>query len=187
MLELAPSITLLHSEKEHVNARKEFLVEGYLITKLNEGPNKFQVTINCNHSFFLNCLKYLISITPYPFITFIGEFSKLKQLDGEYYSDQILEVINNNQDFIRDCTNLEMAFDYLDETQAFQLYVSDCKFFEVFTDDLSFIMHLENEFNIQHVEKMVIISEFPRTMTSMPSDEVNANIHKITDTLLKND
>ncbi len=183
MLQTPPSITMLLSEDENVNARKKYLVQGYLISELTDGPNKYRVSINCDHSQFIDCLKHLIKIVPERFIAFIGDFSNLEQLEDDYMVVDIINIIDQNENFIKNCTNIQMAFDYLDETTAFQLYVSDCKFFEVFTDNLEFLKNLETSFQLKRLDDMAILTEFPRTMTASTSDVVSDEIQSMINTL----
>lgn len=187
MLIIPPSITIIQSDDENVNinanARKNHLIQGYMISELTEGPNKYRVTINCNHSLFIECMKFLIGIVPERFLILIGEYSKLEQLDGDYRTDDMLNIIDQNETFLKDCTNIEMAFDYLDAETAFQVYISDCKFFEVFTDNLDFLKTFNDKFNINEVNDLAILTEFPRTMTSQMSSDVKKEIQNITNTL----
>ena len=154
-----------------------------MISELTDGPNKYRVTINCDHSLFIECMKFLIRVVPERFLILIGEFGKIEQLDGEYNTDDMLNIIDQNEAFLKDCTNIEMAFDYLDTGTAFQVYISDCKFFEVFTDNLEFLKTFEDNFNIREVNDLAILTEFPRTMTSQISTDVKKEIQNITNTL----
>ena len=166
-----------------VTARKKHLIQGFMITELTEEPNRYRVTINCDHSLFIECMKFLIGIVPERFSIHIGEFGKIRQLDGEYKTDDMLNIIDQNEAFLKDCTNIEMAFDYLDTETAFQVYISDCKFFEVFTDNLDFLKTFEDKFNIKEVNDLAILTEFPRTMTAQTSIEVKKEIQNITNIL----
>jgi hypothetical protein len=71
---------------------------------------------------------------------------------------------------------------YYSET-AFQVYISDCKFFEVFTDNLDFLKTFNDKFNINEVNDLAILTEFPRTMTSQMSSDVKKEIQNIANTL----
>ena len=128
-------------------------------------------------------MKFLIGTVPERFLILIGEYGKIEQLNGEYKTDDMLNIIDQNEAFLKDCTNIEMAFDYLNTETVFQLYISDCKFFEVFTDNLDFLKTFEDKFNIKEVNDLAILTEFPRTMTAQTSTEVKKEIQNITNTV----
>ena len=44
MLQIPSSIIMLSSGDDLVNAREKYLVQGYLVSELAEGPNRFRVT-----------------------------------------------------------------------------------------------------------------------------------------------
>ena len=162
---------------------RKHLVQGYSVAELADGPNKFRVSINCDYPIFIDCLRYLIGIVPERFLILIGEFGKIEQLDGEYNTNDVINIVDQYECFLEACTNIEMAFDYLDTETAFQLYISDCKFFEVFTNELNFLKLFEQEFNILEVNDLATLTEFPSTMTSQLSSEVKKEIQNITNTL----
>jgi hypothetical protein len=188
MLEVSKNIILLDDDDsvktQVLNQRKTHLVEGYSHAEITENePYKYTVSINCDHSRFYICLVQLCKMVPEPFVVHIGEFSNLTQLDGQYMLNDMLRVIKQHREFITDCVNFELVLDHVDAGSEFQLYISDCKSFEIYAANELLVSDLESHIGISEVSNLAKVSEFPRTMMSPNGDICKETINEISEAL----
>lgn len=175
-LEIPKSIIILCNDdpviqERLVRERRPNLVAGYAIMAYNKSPEfSFNAIVNCHHSQFWNTLTKIIELMPEPITFSIGDYGNLNEEDGVYSKRQLIKVLNNYSGSISNDTEIQMLFNHQNESSAFQLYVSDCKFFEIYGSNDKEFRETMLDCNLPEIPDLATIDEFPRTMTGQPGE-----------------
>jgi len=166
--------------------RYPFLVAGYTIFDYNEYPQfSFQAMINCNHSKFWLVLTSIIKIIPEPIIFSIGDYENLNEIAGNYSNEQLITILSKYSESLSNDTGIQMLINHQSTNSAFQLYVSDCKFFEIYSSDDSKLINLMIDLGLPEIKKLATVNEFPRTMTGQPIENTQSLLMSIKASLEK--
>lgn len=179
-LELPKSIVLLRNEDPIVQERlarerQPFLVEGYSVKALDEPPFTYQTLVNCHNSQFWTVLSKLFKLITGPVAFSIGEHGKSRSAMGEFSVAQLLSTLGKYSELLATDTEIEMLFDSAE--QPLQLYVSDCKYFELYGSDEAKLRRLD--WGLSEIPRLATIDEFPRVMTGQPLETTQAALEAI--------
>jgi hypothetical protein len=179
-LEIPESIIILSNDdpivqEKLVRERQPYLVAGYTIKSYNELPQfSFQATINCNHSQFWLTLTNIIELIPEPIKFSIGDYGNLNEVEGDYSRDKLITTLTNYAESISKDTEVEMLFDHQSESLAFQLYVSDCKFFEIYCSEDAQLKNVMIDCGLPEISNLATVNEFPRIMKGQPCENTQS-------------
>lgn len=190
-LEIPKSIIVLKNgdpitQERLVQERKPYLVAGYAITNYNEYPQfSFQATINCNHSQFWLVLTSIINLIPDPIIFSIGDYPNVNEVAGNYSNEQLITILSKYAESLTKDTEIRLLINHQNENSAFQLYVSDCKYFEIYSSDDSKIIKLMIDLGLPEIKNLATVNEFPRTMIGQPIENTQSLLSRIRSALEK--
>lgn len=190
-LEIPKSIILLKNDdpitqERLVQERQPYLVAGYTITNYNEYPQfSFQATINCHHSQFWLVLTSIIKLIPDPINFSIGEYGNINDVAGNCSNEQLVITLSKYSEPLTNDTEIQMLFNHQNESSAFQLYVSDCKYFEIYSSDDSKLIKLMTDLELPEIQNLATVDEFPRTMTGHPIENTQSLLSSIRTALEK--
>lgn len=181
-LELPKSIVLLRNadhivQDQLARERQPFLVEGYSVKALDEPPFAYQALVNCHNSRFWTVLSKLFSVITGPVLFTIGEYGKLGSAMGEFSVAQLSLTLSKYSEQLANDTEIEMLFDSAE--QPIQLFVSDCKYFELYGSDEVELRQSMLDCGIPEIPRLATIDEFPRVMTGQPLETSRSAIEAI--------
>lgn len=181
-LELPKSIVLLRNadhivQDQLARERQPFLVEGYSVKALDEPPFAYQALVNCHNSRFWTVLSKLFSVITGPVLFTIGEYGKLGSAMGEFSVAQLSLTLSKYSEQLANDTEIEMLFDSAE--QPIQLFVSDCKYFELYGSDEVEPRQSMLDCGIPEIPRLATIDEFPRVMTGQPLETSRSAIEAI--------
>lgn len=78
-----------------------------------------------------------------------------------------------------------MLINHQSAISAFQLYVSDCKYFEIYTSDDSKLINLMIDLGLPEIKNLATVNEFPRIMTGQPIENTQSLLMSIKASLEK--
>lgn len=190
-LEIPKSIIMLRNDDPIIQdklerERKPHLLSGYSISDYNELPQfSFSATINCHHSQFWDVLIRIIELASEPIAFSIGDYNNLSDPSGSYSLKYLTETLNNYSEAISGNTEIQILFNSQNNNSSFQLFVSDCKYFEIYGSDENKLREAMLELNLPEVSGLATVDEFPRTMTGEPGDTTQVLLNDIKNALKK--
>ena len=190
-LDIPKSIIILRNDDPIIQdklerERKPYLVAGYTIRDYNELPQfSFSATINCHHYQFWDVLIKIIELVSEPIALSIGDYNNLSDLSGSYSQKRLAETLTNYSETISNNTEIQMLFNSQNENSAFQLFVSDCKYFEIYGSDEHELREIMLELSLPEISDLATVDEFPRTMTGEPGDTTQVLLNDIKNALEK--
>jgi len=177
MLELPESIFIQNtddiSRQDYLdNERMLHLVEGYTIIELQDNQDfKYQTLININHSQFWDGLNALIHLIPEPLVFSFGKYDQeLKTLEKEFSRENLVSKLSKLANKISSNIEIEMSFQSISELSLVQLYVSDCKTFELYHSNKELIDKCMSDLGLTIIKDLATVEEFPRTILGKPED-----------------
>jgi hypothetical protein len=189
-LELPKSIILLKNAESIVQEklekeRRPFLVAGSIID-YNEFPQfSFQVMINCNHSKLWLVFTSIIQLIPEPIQFSIGDYESLSEIAGSYSNGKLINILSKYSELLSNDTGIQMLINHQSSNSAFQLYASDCKYFEIYTSDDSKLINVMIDLGLPEIKNLATVDEFPRTMTGQPIENTQSLLMSIKTSLEK--
>jgi hypothetical protein len=170
-LELPKSIILLRHEDQIAQdqlacERQPFLVEGYSVKVLDEPPFTYRALVNCHNSRFWTVLSKLFRLVTGPVDFSIGEYGKPGSAMRHFSVAQLSLTLGKYSELLASDTEIEMLFDSAE--QPLQLYVSDCKYFELYGSDEAKLRQSMLDCGVSEIPRLATIDEFPRIMTGQP-------------------
>ena len=122
-------------------------------------------------------LSKLFGLITGPVVFSIGEYGKLGSAMGEFPVAQLSLTLGKYSELLATDTEIEMLFDSVE--QPLQLYVSDCKYFELYGSDEAKLRQSMLDCGVSEIPSLATIDEFPRIMTGQPFETSQSALETI--------